>query len=565
MGQFSVLILSSKFPREIAGLAERLHREVSEAQVLGILYEQRFPKTFPKRIRNIWRNLRDPKYYPYAATRALRLALKPLDRVGAALLRFAHACPAEPNGPIIFDLQDLDRFGKTIGCSLFVTNDIHSPEALEFVRQLSPDLGIVFGTRILKPELFSIPRLGSVNLHKRKVPDYRGGGPVGLWELLDDQKEIGVTIHRVEVKVDTGPVVRATTIPIGPYDDLHSLDLKTAVVGNDLLVATVADFAAGIVHETPQTGASRTFKAPKAHQLFHYERQLAKRRPSFRGRRTRPAWKLLLRTLAFAPLAIARNWVYRAHKSFPVVIMYHHLITDRPHHLGMPTSSFYEQFTFLRKYYRVVNLHEAVEMLTANRVEAPTVVLTFDDGYAENFINLRAVGKEATVPASFFLATGHVSKQQPFGHDVRRNQESFTPFTWEQIRFLSRAGFEMGCHTRFHFDCGSTDLVTLRDEIVGSKVDVEAHLGMSPQYFSFPWGLAKNMSPLAVELAHSAFPYIFDAAGGVNVPSNNGKPWFLRRSDHPSDLWELELLLQFLLDLRPLSNTLPGLLRASRK
>ena len=69
---------------------------------------------------------------------------------------------------------------ESVGCSFKVTGDYHCEESLEFVRSLNADLGIVYGTRILKPPLFSIPRLGSINIHKRKVPDYRGGGPVGL-------------------------------------------------------------------------------------------------------------------------------------------------------------------------------------------------------------------------------------------------------------------------------------------------------------------------------------------------------------------------------------------------
>src|SRR5262249_40171457 len=148
------------------------------------------------------------------------------------------------------------------GGRLFITSDLHALETLEAVRTMRPDLGIVYATRILKPELFEIPRLGSINIHQRKVPDYRGGGPIGLWDLLDRQKETGVTVHRVPHRVATGPIVHATTIPIESYDTLQSLALKADVVGTDLLVRSISDFAHGLVQERPQQAAARTFRNP---------------------------------------------------------------------------------------------------------------------------------------------------------------------------------------------------------------------------------------------------------------------------------------------------------------
>lgn len=540
-------------------MAERIAREVAGARVLGILHEQCSPRSLAENLRSLRRNLLDPAYYPYAAARTLRLLRSPLDKLGEALLRFAHACPPRLSRPADFGLEDLAQFTQAIGCSLLATTDIHSPEALEYVRQLRADLGIVTGTPHLKPELFALPRQGSIKVHLHKLPDYRGEGPVGLWESLDDQKEISVTVHRVAAELDAGPIFRAATSPIDPYDNLCSLALKATTVGNDLLLRTLADFISGTVQETPQSGTARTFRAPAPHELARYERQLAKRRPAYHPPRTRPGWKLLLRTVPLVPLAVARNWIYRFRKSFPVVILYHHLITDRPHHLGLPTHLFHQQAEFLTKYYRVASLQEAMKMLKANRVEAPTVVLTFDDGYAENFVNLRAVAKATGIPVTLFVSTEHISTQKPFAHDVRKNQEGFPPLTWEQVCWLRRAGYEFGGHTRSHFDCGSTDPTALEYEIVGCKTDLEERLGKPVRFFSFPWGMPENMSRPALELARATFAYTFDAAGGANAPSAQDKPWFLRRCDHPSTLWELELTLQSLLNLRRPGSMLPGI------
>lgn len=548
MGSFRIVIFTRKGPRTIARLATRINREVSGVRVVGILRELETPKPFSKRLSLFCKNVRDPEYIPFAARRALELLSRPLVRLGEALLRFAHACPAHPNGHRHFGEKELAAFAKDTDCQIKITHDMHSPGALDFIRELQADLGILYGTRILKPALYTIPKLGSINLHKRKVPDYRGGGAVGLWEMLDGQKEIGVTVHRVEATLDTGAVLRSATIPIGRYDTLTSLAMKAGVMGDDLYVAAIGDLSRGNPQEKIQTGPSKLFKNPKAYHMARHEKELRRQRPPFRATRGRPTWKLLLRTLLLSPPAICRNWIRRFRKSFPVVILYHHVVTDQLHHLGMPTEAFRKEVEFLAKYYRIASMAEALEMLRANRVDAPTVVLTLDDGYKENFINLRAVAEEADVPFTLFICTQNVAERRPFAHDLRKEETGFAPLTWEEIRMMSENSFEFGTHTRNHFDCGSTDAVALQDEIVGSKLEYEKHMGTSPQYFSFPFGLRTNISPQALTIAQETYPFVFSAYGGVNHAGKMEARAHLLRESHIADRWEAELLLQSILE-----------------
>src|SRR5687768_5170436 len=100
--------------------------------------------------------------------------------------------------------------------------------------------------------------------------------------------------------------------------------------------------------------------------------------------RGRPDIKLLLRSIAGAPIAAVRNWSFRRHGRFPVNILFHHLVSDRPHSHGISTDHFLRHIRFLQKHYDIVSLTEALERLRTNNVKAPTVVLTFDDGYADN-------------------------------------------------------------------------------------------------------------------------------------------------------------------------------------
>jgi folate-dependent phosphoribosylglycinamide formyltransferase PurN/peptidoglycan/xylan/chitin deacetylase (PgdA/CDA1 family) len=543
-----VLVITSLAPVAVARLVQRLHDEVPEARIVGILYERRRRKTLRQRLKNFWSNVPEPGFLAYAAERVWGGALGALTRLGDAGLRLLHGTAFQRKPATAFCLDDLERLGKALSFSRHVTTDLHNQEALAFVRDLQPDLGIIYGTRILKPSLFEIPSRGCINIHKRKVPDYRGGGPIGLWEMLDGQKEIGITVHRVTKDVDEGAVIRAETIPIEPFDTLTSLALKADVVGQDALVRVVADFARGTVQETRQTGTARVFRNPKPHELRRYQKQLMRLRPVSRPSMGRPVWKLLARSLVLAPVVAARNWYYRWRGRFPVMVLYHHLVSDRPHPLGISTQGFLRQVRFLGKHYDVVDLERAIEMLDAGVVKRPTVVLTLDDGYQDNFLNLRAVVEESGVPITLFVCTQKLTTQEAFPHDREWGYLDFRPLTWEQAQILERSGFRIGGHTRSHFDCGSEDEALLADEIAGCRADLAERLGHDSAFFSFPYGGPANISPQAVQIARSAFRHICSACWGENRPGNGVCRWHLYRCPQPNALWPLELTLQSVLD-----------------
>jgi peptidoglycan/xylan/chitin deacetylase (PgdA/CDA1 family) len=110
-------------------------------------------------------------------------------------------------------------------------------------------------------------------------------------------------------------------------------------------------------------------------------------------------------------------------------------------------------------------------------------------------------------------------------------------------------GFEIGSHTRTHFDCGSRDATALHSEIAGSKEELEQRLGRPVRFFSFPFGLPENISPQAADIAGRTYPYVLSACGGNNLAAAEGAVRHLRRWCHPNRLWDLELQLQGVLEL----------------
>ena len=522
----------------------RIGRDAPESRVVGVLYERRPPKTLQQRAKVWLKKMKRFVYWRYLLHRISTQVKGEVSTLLDAAIRSVHAASKWPNGKPGYRLDDLELTCKRSSVELFITPNIHSEAALAFVRTFDADIGLVFGTRILKPALFEIPKQGSINIHKRKVPDYRGGGAVGLWELLDDQKEIGVTVHRVESKVDVGRVIRSALIPIEPFDDLESLALKADVVGADLIVSAIRDFANGTVTETPQTGPSKLFRNPSTEDLWQMKKRLKNQRKGDPNPFRRPAWKLLAKSLLYAlPLAFL-NRRHRRREDYPVMILYHHLVSDRPHRFGVSTAYFLRQVNYLLRHYRVVSLSEAVKLVRNGRVKVPTVAITFDDGYADNFVNLRAVTEETGLPIGYFISTEHISSGREFAHDQSFKEHGFAPNTWQQIEFLQRSGYEIGSHTRNHANCGSTDEKFLRDEIVGSSEDIQQRLGPTA-HFSFPFGLPQNISPLAAEIACHTYQNVFSAYRGGNFRADERQ--ILKRGNFPHTIWELELQLQSIL------------------
>jgi peptidoglycan/xylan/chitin deacetylase (PgdA/CDA1 family) len=285
-------------------------------------------------------------------------------------------------------------------------------------------------------------------------------------------------------------------------------------------------------------------RRPAEEDYLQMKKKLAARRKCDDNPFRRPAWKLLVKSLLYAAPVALRNWRHRRQGDCPVMILYHHLVSDRPHRFGASTVYFLRQVNYLLRHYRVVSLSEAVELVRKGGNTVPTVAITFDDGYADNFVNLRAVTEETGLPIGYFISTEHISSGREFAHDQLLNSHGFLPNTWEQIQFLKGCGYEIGSHTRNHADCGSTDEEFLRHEIVGSGEDIRQKLGPTA-YFSFPFGLPQNISPAAAAIACDSYTNVFSAYRGGNLHAEARR--ILKRGNFPHTVWELELQLQSVL------------------
>lgn len=135
-----------------------------------------------------------------------------------------------------------------------------SKEGVDELRDLHADIFVTaaYG-QILSRAILDAPRYGVVNIHASLLPKYRGSSPV-QWALINGEKETGVTIMQTAEGLDTGDILMAERIPIGPDDDAGTLLDKLSELGASAIVRFLDELEnGGAVHGTPQNEAEATY------------------------------------------------------------------------------------------------------------------------------------------------------------------------------------------------------------------------------------------------------------------------------------------------------------------
>lgn len=168
--------------------------------------------------------------------------------------------PDRPKGrKKILEAPPVKQAALELGLPIYQPQSMKTEEALQVVTQWSPDLIVTaaFG-QILPKNILDVPPLGAVNVHASLLPKYRGGAPVQR-AIMNGDHQTGVTIMYMEEKLDSGPILSQTSLPIQDEDDAGSLLAKLSEVGADLLIHTLAKLSAGTIKPQPQNEAEATY------------------------------------------------------------------------------------------------------------------------------------------------------------------------------------------------------------------------------------------------------------------------------------------------------------------
>lgn len=146
-----------------------------------------------------------------------------------------------------------------LGIPVIQPETLRDPAAVEQVAAFRPDVGVVaaYG-EILRKNVLAIPSLGYINIHPSLLPRHRGPAPVASAILAGDT-ETGVSLIRLESKMDAGPILAQQRVPLSADARAGSLTYELFQLGAALLVSTLLDYAANNLTLIPQDDTKATF------------------------------------------------------------------------------------------------------------------------------------------------------------------------------------------------------------------------------------------------------------------------------------------------------------------
>jgi len=202
---------------------------------------------------------------------------------------------------------------------VFQPTRLRSPDAVEVVRALAPDLIVVVAYgQILPQSVLDIPRFGCINVHASLLPKYRGAAPINQ-ALVDGATETGVTTMQMDAGLDTGAMLVKRALSIGPLETAGELHDRLAILGREVLEETLRQLCTGTLHPEVQDDALSSY-APlmkKEDGLIDWSRSAAAIHNQVRGLSPWPGAYTLLDTTV---LKLAATTPTHSHGSAGMVL-----------------------------------------------------------------------------------------------------------------------------------------------------------------------------------------------------------------------------------------------------
>jgi methionyl-tRNA formyltransferase len=144
---------------------------------------------------------------------------------------------------------------QRLGLPIIQPRRLREPDAMDQLRAWAPDLIVVaaFG-QILRSEVLDLPPYGCLNVHASLLPRFRGAAPIAA-AILEGDAQTGITIMRMDVGLDTGPILAQSSLMIRADDTRETLTERLAPLGAALLLEVIPAYLAGTLVARPQDEA----------------------------------------------------------------------------------------------------------------------------------------------------------------------------------------------------------------------------------------------------------------------------------------------------------------------
>jgi len=154
------------------------------------------------------------------------------------------------------------KYAKENKLNILQPEKLKNPEFLKELKELKADLQIVVAFRMLPEIVWSMPRMGTFNLHASLLPQYRGAAPIN-WAIINGEKETGITTFLLDKEIDTGKILFQEKVSIGENDNMEDVHDRLMNLGADLILKTIEAIADNNLRPIPQNQIHSLKPAPK--------------------------------------------------------------------------------------------------------------------------------------------------------------------------------------------------------------------------------------------------------------------------------------------------------------
>ncbi len=175
----------------------------------------------------------------------------------------------------------------------------------------------------------------------------------------------------------------------------------------------------------------------------------------------------------------------------PLTILMYHSVSDAPDFFTVRPSDFEWQMEYLyENNYHIISFPEILEKLEKKqKLPSRSVIITFDDGYEDNYLTAFSILRRYNFPATIFLTTSRINDKD---YTNKRNKK-LPMLNWGQIQKMYKSGFiDFEPHTVSHPRLSQMTIKQARIEIEESRKEIEKRLGKECNLFAYPYGDYNN-------------------------------------------------------------------------
>ena len=206
---------------------------------------------------------------------------------------------------------------------------------------------------------------------------------------------------------------------------------------------------------------------------------------------------------------------------------------------------FSDQLKFFSDNYDILPLGSAIEKLKANDIKNPTLSITFDDGYLNNFTVAAEILSKYDITACFYVTSdfididsSNLSAIEAFCRQRLFIRKPIQNMTWDNLKTLASSGHEIGSHAISHKSLTALSNLDMMAEIQNSKSIIEKTLNQPAKHFSIPFGIKGHYSQSIIDTVQkSGYDSCVLGIRGANLSYDN---LYSLRRDHCSANWSIK-------------------------